>query len=88
MQRPQFPDEVDDWMSEYGWFPGRNIGERALRLVSTVRQQYAEEGLQLASVPSAEAFIRSYGGLRVLIDYSIITQSSLRYLSTPERQRT
>ncbi|MDX3850285.1 SUKH-3 domain-containing protein [Streptomyces sp. AK02-01A] len=62
------PEEVDAWLAESGWHPGRDIGDQAQELMRTVMERYQAYGVRLEPTDTATAFVREHGLLRPLID--------------------
>ncbi|MBM7440702.1 SUKH-3 domain-containing protein [Streptomyces sp. HB132] len=62
-------EEVDAWLAEAGWCPGRDVGEGAsARVISTVVERYRSCGVEIEPSVSALAFIREHAFLRAVID--------------------
>ncbi|WP_432159192.1 MULTISPECIES: SUKH-3 domain-containing protein [unclassified Streptomyces] len=53
------------WLTENGWVPGRDIGERAAELVEVRVRDAARQGVALSASPAAVRIVRSYGLLRL-----------------------
>ncbi|WP_336049963.1 SUKH-3 domain-containing protein [Streptomyces sp. CA2R101] len=58
-------EEVRSWLAEHGWFPGRDIGEEADRLITDRIRDFADQGVNIASLPCATAFVHEYGNLEL-----------------------
>ncbi|MFB6572536.1 SUKH-3 domain-containing protein, partial [Streptomyces noursei] len=58
-------EEVRSWLAEHGWFPGRDIGEEADRLIMERIRDFADQGVNIAPLPCATAFVREYGNLEL-----------------------
>ncbi|GAB7031260.1 SUKH-3 domain-containing protein [Streptomyces sp. NPDC021749] len=57
--------DVRSWLVEHGWFPGRDIGEEADRLISERIRDFADQGVIIAPPLCAMAFVREYGKLEL-----------------------
>ncbi|MEU7164597.1 SUKH-3 domain-containing protein [Streptomyces morookaense] len=57
--------DVERWLSTHGWFPGRDIGERAHEIVSLRVHGAREQGSPLTPLEAATRIIRLYGGLEL-----------------------
>ncbi|MFF9573496.1 SUKH-3 domain-containing protein [Streptomyces sp. NPDC014685] len=57
--------EVHDWLVTNGWYPGRDIGERADELIRVRVQDARRQGIPLTPVPAAVRLIHAYGSLRL-----------------------
>lgn len=58
-------EAVRSWLTEHGWFPGRDIGAEADRLMSVRMRDLAEQGEAIAPLPCATTFVREYGKLEL-----------------------
>ncbi|MFE1766185.1 SUKH-3 domain-containing protein [Streptomyces angustmyceticus] len=56
-------EEVRSWLAEHGWFPGRDIGAEADRLIADRIQDFTDQGVNVAPLRCATAFVREYGNL-------------------------
>ncbi|MEV6184466.1 SUKH-3 domain-containing protein [Streptomyces avermitilis] len=65
MASGQPTQEVLGWLTERGWFPGRDIGEQAEELVRVRLQDSERQGVPLTPVSAAVRFIHTYGMLRL-----------------------
>ncbi|GAA1013751.1 MULTISPECIES: SUKH-3 domain-containing protein [Streptomyces] len=65
MTSEQPAQEVRDWLIENGWSPGRDIGEKAEKMVRARMEDSARQGFALVPVPPALQVIHAYGGLRL-----------------------
>ncbi|MFJ1590033.1 SUKH-3 domain-containing protein [Kitasatospora albolonga] len=61
-------EEVDAWLAEAGWYPGRDAEEEAAEAVATVIGRYRAYGVDIAPSAVALAFIREHVSLRAVID--------------------
>lgn len=61
-------EEVDAWLSEAGWHPGRNVGDEASEAISAVIDRYRSYGVDIEPSAPALAFIREHAFLRAVID--------------------
>ncbi|MFD7028271.1 SUKH-3 domain-containing protein [Streptomyces sp. NPDC059917] len=61
------PAEVEAALTEVGWHPGRDIGDEVPALLRVVTEKYAAEGFPLEPIPTAVAFLREYGLLKLTI---------------------
>ncbi|MEU7277318.1 SUKH-3 domain-containing protein [Streptomyces sp. NPDC045431] len=62
------PQEVDAWLREAGWHPGRDVGEQAAEAIATVVERYRTYGVDIQPSMPALAFIREHAFLRAVID--------------------
>ncbi|MFE2555943.1 SUKH-3 domain-containing protein [Streptomyces sp. NPDC059352] len=60
-------DEVEAALTEAGWSPGRDIGERLPGLLRFVTERFADEGHPVEPFRAARDFVREFGGLRLVI---------------------
>ncbi|MFD7286726.1 SUKH-3 domain-containing protein [Streptomyces sp. NPDC059863] len=60
--------EVDVWLAEAGWHPGRDVGEEARDAVAAVIERYRSYGVAVEPSAPALAFIREHAFLRAVID--------------------
>ncbi|WP_328688651.1 SUKH-3 domain-containing protein [Streptomyces caniferus] len=58
-------EAVRSWLREHSWFPGRDIGAEADRLISVRIRDFADQGEVLAPLPCATNFVREYGNLEL-----------------------
>ncbi|MFD9543094.1 SUKH-3 domain-containing protein [Streptomyces sp. NPDC060022] len=62
-------EEVDAWLAEAGWHPGRDVGEEASTdAITTVVERYRVYGVGIEPSAPALAFIREHAFLRAVID--------------------
>ncbi|MFJ6184009.1 SUKH-3 domain-containing protein [Streptomyces sp. NPDC092295] len=62
-------EEVDAWLAEAGWHPGRDVGEEvASEAVAAVVGRYRSYGVDIEPSAPAFAFIREHAFLRAVID--------------------
>ncbi|MEV6421353.1 SUKH-3 domain-containing protein [Streptomyces sp. NPDC051662] len=71
-------EEVDAWLTEAGWHPGRDAGEDACAAIAAVIERYRSYGVEIEPSAPAVAFIREHAFLRAVIDtapenYAIFT---------------
>ncbi|MEU6119588.1 SUKH-3 domain-containing protein [Streptomyces sp. NPDC047117] len=59
------PPDVLAWLTQHGWFDGRDIGDEAQHLISVRLQDAAEQGFPLEAVEAAVRIIRTYGLLKL-----------------------
>ncbi|WP_406013784.1 SUKH-3 domain-containing protein [Streptomyces sp. NBC_00984] len=75
--------EVLDWLTQNGWFPGRDIGEQADELIQVRVQDAQRQGITMSPVPAAVRVIHTYGSLRLnhprTHDFSWIMKPTLGY---------
>lgn len=57
--------EIHDWLTANGWYPGRDIGEEAERLIGVRLQDARGQGATLTPAEPAVRVIHTYGGLRL-----------------------
>ncbi|MFF8379337.1 SUKH-3 domain-containing protein [Streptomyces sp. NPDC015661] len=62
------PADVDAWFGEYGWYPGRNAGDRATAFVAETVEESRSGGFPLEPVAPATDFLTEHAGLRVMHD--------------------
>ncbi|WP_330331889.1 SUKH-3 domain-containing protein [Streptomyces sp. NBC_00536] len=60
-------DEVEAWLTEVGWYPGRDIGDQVPELLRVVTDKYAAEGFPIDPIQAAVEFLREYGLLQLTI---------------------
>lgn len=60
-------DEVEAALTEAGWSPGRDIGDRLTGLLRFVTERFAEEGHPVEPFRAARDFVREFGGLRLVV---------------------
>ncbi|MFD1830311.1 SUKH-3 domain-containing protein [Streptomyces desertarenae] len=70
MKSPLPRQEVESWLRRYGWSPERDVGAEADALIRKAREQAAEYGISYAPSGHARAFVRNYGGLKILLHES------------------
>ncbi|WP_414504408.1 SUKH-3 domain-containing protein [Streptomyces sp. NEAU-L66] len=63
-------EEVDLFLAEAGWYPGRDEADRVAELTQFVISDLAAHDCEVSLFPAAEAFLRSYGFLDVKFPYS------------------
>jgi len=68
MRYPTTRQEAEAWFHRYGWSPERDIGEEADALIRRAQEQAAEDGVSLTPSEHARAFVRNYGGLKILFN--------------------
>ncbi|MEU8703633.1 SUKH-3 domain-containing protein [Streptomyces sp. NPDC048565] len=61
-------EEVDAWLAEAGWYPGRDVGKEASETVEAVVERYRSYGVEMEPSDPALAFIREHAFLRAVID--------------------
>ncbi|MEU5170593.1 MULTISPECIES: SUKH-3 domain-containing protein [Streptomyces] len=62
-------EEVDAWLTEAGWHPGRDAGEEVVsKAIATVVARYRSYGVKIEPSEPAIAFIREHAFLRAVID--------------------
>lgn len=61
-------EEVDAWLTEAGWHPGRHVGEEASEAIKTVIERYRSYDVEIEPSDPALAFIREHAFLRAVID--------------------
>ncbi|MEV8389787.1 MULTISPECIES: SUKH-3 domain-containing protein [unclassified Streptomyces] len=61
-------EEVDAWLTEAGWHPGRDVGEEASEAIAAVVERYRSYGVDIEPSAPALAFIREHAFLRAVID--------------------
>ncbi|MEU1211445.1 SUKH-3 domain-containing protein [Streptomyces sp. NPDC005791] len=61
-------EEVDAWLSEAGWYPGRDVEDEASDAVSAVVERYRSYGVEIEPSAPALAFSREHALLRAVID--------------------
>ena len=52
---------VHDWLTQNGWHPGRDIGQRAEELIQIRAQDAERQGTPLPPVPAAVRVVHAYG---------------------------
>jgi hypothetical protein len=57
--------EIHDWLTANGWYPGRDIGEEAERLIGVRLQDARGQGATLTPAEPAVRVTHTYGGLRL-----------------------
>ncbi|MER6191866.1 SUKH-3 domain-containing protein [Streptomyces cyaneofuscatus] len=62
------PAEVDAWLTEAGWYPGRDVGNDAIGAIAAVVERYRAYGVEIDPSAAALAFIREHAFLRAVID--------------------
>ncbi|MER7400068.1 SUKH-3 domain-containing protein [Streptomyces sp. NPDC000151] len=65
MDSEQSTPEVHDWLISNGWFPGRDIGERADELIQVRVEDAERQGVPLTPTPAAARIIHTYGLLQL-----------------------
>ncbi|MFD3415896.1 SUKH-3 domain-containing protein [Streptomyces cyaneofuscatus] len=60
--------EVDAWLTEAGWYPGRDVGDEAVDAVAAVLERYRAYGVDIEPSVAALTFIREHAFLRAVID--------------------
>ncbi|MCZ1008952.1 SUKH-3 domain-containing protein [Streptomyces lydicus] len=63
-------NQVDHFLAEAGWYPGRDEADRVAALTQFVISDLAAHGCAVSLFPAAESFLRSYGFLDVTFPYS------------------
>lgn len=71
MHRPSSAGELEVWLAEHGWSPGRDIGDRADALIAARIEDFRSQGQELASLSTARSFLHSYGLLRLPISPTV-----------------
>ncbi|MFI6524125.1 SUKH-3 domain-containing protein [Streptomyces uncialis] len=70
MPRLTTPEEIDGWLAEGGWHPGRDIGAQAAsEAIAAVVEAYRKDGtdgVDIAPSSPAVAFIREHAFIKVL----------------------
>ncbi|MEU1485817.1 SUKH-3 domain-containing protein [Streptomyces sp. NPDC005752] len=62
-------EEVEAWLAEAGWCPGRDVGEGASSAVTAaVVERYRSYGVEIEPSVPALAFIREHAFLRAVVD--------------------
>ncbi|MFI9018114.1 SUKH-3 domain-containing protein [Streptomyces griseus] len=61
-------EEVDAWLTEAGWYPGRDAAQEAAEAVATVTDRYRAYGVEIEPSAAALSFIREHVSLRAVID--------------------
>lgn len=61
-------EELDAWLTEAGWHPGRDVGEEAFEVIKTVIERYRSYGVEIEPSDPSLAFIREHSFLRAVID--------------------
>lgn len=61
-------EEVDAWLTEAGWHPGRDVGGEAAEAVGRVVERYRSHGVEIEPSAPALAFIGEHAFLRAVID--------------------
>ncbi|MGW9456002.1 SUKH-3 domain-containing protein [Streptomyces globisporus] len=61
-------EEVDAWLTEAGWYPGRDAAREAAEAVATVTDRYRAYGVDIEPSAAALAFVREHISLRTVID--------------------
>ncbi|WP_327143741.1 SUKH-3 domain-containing protein [Nocardia sp. NBC_01327] len=59
------PSEIDQWLTDAGWFPTRDIGSTADELIQVRIEDASRQGTQLVAHDAATRFIHSYGELEL-----------------------
>ncbi|WP_404949367.1 SUKH-3 domain-containing protein [Streptomyces sp. ARC14] len=62
------PAEVDAWLTEAGWYPGRDVGNDAIGAIAAVVERYRAYGIDIEPSAAALAFIREHAFLLAVID--------------------
>lgn len=62
------PDEVEAWLTEAGWYAGRDVGSEAADAIAAVVERYRAYGVDIEPSAPARAFIREHAFLRAVID--------------------
>ncbi len=62
------PEEVDAWLAEAGWYPGRGAEKEAAEAVATVIGRYRAYGVDIEPSAAALAFVREHVSLQAVID--------------------
>ncbi|GAA2303287.1 SUKH-3 domain-containing protein [Streptomyces kunmingensis] len=57
------PEEVDAWLSNAGWYPGRRCADLAAAEVASVLQDFLDDGGSLVVIDPALDFLREHVGL-------------------------
>ncbi|MFD3357208.1 SUKH-3 domain-containing protein [Streptomyces fradiae] len=60
--------EVDAWLTEAGWQPGRDVLGKANEAIAEVVGRYRSYGVEISPSPPALAFIREHCFLRAVMD--------------------
>ncbi|MGW8986854.1 SUKH-3 domain-containing protein [Streptomyces parvus] len=68
MPIPAIAEEVDAWLAEAGWSPGRDAEREAAQAVATVADRYRAYGVDIEPSAAALAFVREHVSLRAVID--------------------
>ncbi|MEJ8649145.1 SUKH-3 domain-containing protein [Streptomyces sp. MS1.AVA.3] len=63
-------EEVDHFLAEAGWYPGRDEAHRAAELAQFVISGLAAHDCDVSLFPAAESFLRSYGFIDVKFPYT------------------
>ncbi|MFI0741882.1 SUKH-3 domain-containing protein [Streptomyces sp. NPDC021100] len=58
-------DETELWLKAHGWYPGRDVGDALAGHVAERVRDFRDQGKELAPTRTAEAFLRTYGGLEL-----------------------
>ncbi|MGW8487495.1 SUKH-3 domain-containing protein [Streptomyces sp. NPDC055886] len=61
-------EEVDAWLAEAGWYPGRDAEKAAAEAVATVIGRYRAYGVDIEPPAAALAFVREHVSLQAVID--------------------
>jgi hypothetical protein len=61
-------EEVDAWLAEAGWHPGRDVRKEASQAISAVVERYRSYGVEIEPSGPALAFVREHAFLRAVID--------------------
>ncbi|MEU0299294.1 SUKH-3 domain-containing protein [Streptomyces sp. NPDC006175] len=59
---------MDAWLTEAGWYPGRNVGEEADRAITAAVERYRSYGVEISPSGPALAFVQEHAFLRAVID--------------------
>ncbi len=62
------PEEVDAWLTEAGWYAGRDVRDESTGAVAAVVGRYRAYGVDIEPSAAALAFIREHAFLRAVID--------------------
>ncbi|MEU6847117.1 SUKH-3 domain-containing protein [Streptomyces sp. NPDC046716] len=57
------PVEVDAWLTDAGWYPGRRCDELAAAEIADAQEAFREDGSSLDIIPPALDFLREHIGL-------------------------
>ncbi|MFF3559006.1 SUKH-3 domain-containing protein [Streptomyces sp. NPDC002574] len=53
--------EVESWLAQHGWFPGRNVADQIQEHVAFRMRNAEEQGFPLTRVENALRFVNSFG---------------------------